>query len=427
MVADAIRDGQLDALRTLLASMNQLPGHANPNNALLPFGRFDRLHVARFVILEATTANDITEFGLLPYSWQPTLALVGDCDGDGDDFLAELCVHANSGLQKIFAHCVHFPTPAPNLLRWMRQHSHQPSANYVNWAGRTVVQVREEAALHQRLTTHLHAAVNEIGREDVRALRQHLLSKVEFDKHEGRLTLTPEDSTPVGWGLRNLVSKFAYPFVLLLLSPLLILLAPIYLWRLRTHESNDPEVVVRPAAEHSHALSVQEDHDVSNQFNVFGDIKPGWFRLLTLKSALALLNYTSRHIYRRGYLTRVRTIHFARWVLLDNNRRLYFASNYDGSLESYMDDFINKVSWGLNLVFSNGVGYPDTRWLIKGGAENEHKFKYTLRRHQLPSAVWYKAYPGLTAFDLSRNHRIRQGIDVRQKSDADIRLWLSLI
>jgi hypothetical protein len=35
---------------------------------------------------------------------------------------------------------------------------------------------------------------------------------------------------------------------------------------------------------------------------------------------------------------------------------MLFASNYDGSLESYMDDFINKVAWGLNLVFSNGVG-----------------------------------------------------------------------
>jgi hypothetical protein len=112
---------------------------------------------------------------------------------------------------------------------------------------------------------------------------------------------------------------------------------------------------------------------------------------------------------------------------MDNNRRIYFSSNYDGSHESYMDDFINKVAFGLNLVFSNGVGYPSTRWLVKGGAQREQQYKYTLRRHQLPSEVWYKAYPGLTANDLSRNSRIRQGVEIRQSSDEEIREWLSLI
>ena len=70
---------------------------------------------------------------------------------------------------------------------------------------------------------------------------------------------------------------------------------------------------------------------------------------------LALLDYSTRHIYNQGYLTRVQTIHFARWVLLDDGHRMFFASNYDGSLESYMDDFINKVAWGINAVFGNTV------------------------------------------------------------------------
>jgi hypothetical protein len=92
-----------------------------------------------------------------------------------------------------------------------------------------------------------------------------------------------------------------------------------------------------------------------------------------------------------------------------------------------MDDFINKVAFGLNLVFSNGVGYPSTKWLVKGGAQREQPYKYTLRRHQLPSEVWYKAYPGLTAYDLARNSRIRQGVEIRQSDDEEIREWLSLI
>jgi hypothetical protein len=73
---------------------------------------------------------------------------------------------------------------------------------------------------------------------------------------------------------------------------------------------------------------------------------------------LWLTDYGARHVYTRGHLARVQTIHFARWVFLNGRKQMVFASNYDGSLESYMDDFINKVGWGLNLLFSNGVGYP---------------------------------------------------------------------
>lgn len=144
--------------------------------------------------------------------------------------------------------------------------------------------------------------------------------------------------------------------------------------------------------------------------------------------SLFLLNYASRHIFNKGYLTRVRTIHFARWVLLDDKRRVLFASNYDGDLESYMDDFINKVGWGLNLVFSNGVGWPRTRWLIKEGAEHEQRFKYYLRRHQYHTDVWYKAYPDLSAVDLDRNTRIRQGLFKSSfRSQKSLQDWLDMI
>jgi hypothetical protein len=160
---------------------------------------------------------------------------------------------------------------------------------------------------------------------------------------------------------------------------------------------------------------------------VFGQVKPGLLRLATIRLGLLLLDYSARHIYNRGYLTRVHTIHFARWVLLDGNRRVFFASNYDGSADSYMDDFINKVAWGLNLVFSNGVGYPRTRWLLKGGARSEENYKRTLRRNQLPSESWYKAYPGLTAVDLARNTRIRRGLQARHLADRETSAWLALL
>ena len=135
----------------------------------------------------------------------------------------------------------------------------------------------------------------------------------------------------------------------------------------------------------------------------------------------------SRHLYTRGGLARVRSIHFARWVFLDNRQRIVFLSNYDGSHESYMDDFVNKVGFGLNLVFSNGVGYPRTNWLILDGCSDERKFKEFNRRHQVPTQVWYKAYPGLTALDLDRNTQIRQGLGSASMSDDDAREWVALL
>ena len=90
-----------------------------------------------------------------------------------------------------------------------------------------------------------------------------------------------------------------------------------------------------------------------------------------------------------------------------------------------MDDFVNKVSFGLNLTFGQGLGYPQTHFLLWGGTHLEQDFKNVQRRHALPAEVWYKAYPGLTLVDIARNTRIRQGLVRRTMANSEIRQWLS--
>jgi hypothetical protein len=158
-----------------------------------------------------------------------------------------------------------------------------------------------------------------------------------------------------------------------------------------------------------------------------GSLKPGLVRLMTVIGVLGTVNYAARHFVRRGRLGRIRTIHFARWVFLDDKKRMVFFSNYDGTVESYMDDFINKTGFGLNAVFGNGIGYPRVDWLVTGGCGDEQKYKNFLRRHTLPSQVWYKAYPGLTAIDLERNTRIRDGLEARSMSEDEARTWAALL
>lgn len=426
LIMAVIKPERLLELREILGSMTSKPGFANPHNELVPFARLDTLHVARFTIVEAKTAEDICQHGVPEHQWKTSLAFLGDCDGSAELLLKTMVDIAEPGLRKIFSTCEGF-NDQQSVLNWMLSHDIKPQANYINWVGRTVRQVHEEAALHKSLSGYMQQLVADKGDQDIRAFRQDLLTHVELEVEAGRLTITTPEATPAGWKLRNLIHMFGIPVMLLLISPLILIFSPFILWKLRSLETTDPEITLRPDRSHIQSMSIQEDHDVSNHFNVFGDVKPGLFRLILLKFILLLLDYSARHVYNRGFLTRIRSIHFARWVLLDNNRHLFFASNYDGSHESYMDDFVNKVAWGLNLVFSNGVAYPRTRWLVKGGAEREHLYKKTLRRHQLPSEVWYKAYPGLTAFDLARNSRIRAGVEQYPVDDEAIREWLRLL
>ncbi|MFO1049349.1 MAG: hypothetical protein U1E52_15820 [Geminicoccaceae bacterium] len=415
------RRGELEGL---LASMTSRSCLADPANAIVPFGAFDRLHVARFAILDLDLRGDLGVYGEPPRPYAPHLAFLGDCDGPADAMLDELAARAGDGLRRIFAHCRHFG-PRTDLRRWLDLHSVTASAVYVNWRGRTVARIREDARLRTALVAY--ARTLEPDALPPARLRDRLFAYVDAERTAGRLTLTPEAPTPAAARLAILGHLVALPLVLLLLAPLLLVASPVMIYLLRSRETSDPELAPRLPLTRIKQLSAQEDHEFTNQFSAIGDLKPGRFRRLAVMAFLALLHWGARHLYGRGYLTRVQTIHFARWVLIDDARSLYFASNYDGSLDSYMDDFINKVAWGINLVFGNGLGFPRVSWLLRGGAKFEGKYKRYLRRHQIPTQVWYKAYPDLSVADLNRNSRIRAGVDRRALGERETLAWLALL
>jgi hypothetical protein len=419
MVVAPIRQGSIDPLRMLLAAMTGLPGMADPANRLFPFGQFTRLHFARFVVLDDLTLGDRALCGL-PAGGLPTyLAFLGDCDGPLDDLFDEFVRVGKEGLSQIFAHCETFD-PAGDVRDWMRRRSVDPATQYVNWVGRSVEQIRQEASLRAALRRALgDRPAGQSPTEAHRWLRESVRATGPI--------LSPLPPAPLAWRVGEWLHLAGSALPLIVFSPFLVVYAPFFLLQLRSREQSDAVIAPRPAPAHLRALSAIEDHDVSNQFSAFGSVKPGRFRLWTLVFILWAVNLTTRHLYTRGRLARVGTIHFARWVFLDGRRRLFFASNYDGSLNSYMDDFINKVAFGLNLVFSNGIGYPRTDYLVSRGAKDEQGFKFYIRRHQLPTEVWYKAYPGLTATDIALNAEIRQGFDRPALSKEAARRWLALI
>src|SRR6266567_6488884 len=426
MVLAAIDPAREAELRGLLTSMNDAPGRVNAHNALIPFGEFDTLHFARFVILDDKTLEDVRVYGMAVRTYPLYLAFLGDIDGELDAFLGNLVKRAGKGLRSIFSCCKEFASDT-DLLAWMKERETSSTASYVNWRGRTVRRIREEAALKKALDDYLQSHAPAFAVMPPREILSKVQQFADAEKSAGRLTLSDENPTPMGWWIKNALHLIGVPLLFLLALPLVIFIAPILLIRLRQLEKTDVELCGRVDQAHSDALALWEDRDITNQFNAMASRKPGFVRLWTLIGILATVDYAARHVVRRGRLGRIRSIHFARWVLLDGKKRGVFFSNYDGTVESYMDDFINKAGFGLNAIFCNAIGYPRTNWLVRDGCSDEQKYRNFLRRHTLPSRVWYKAYPGLTAIDLERNRRIREGLESSSMSEQETREWVALL
>src|SRR5258705_5964864 len=183
-------------LRRLLASMNDAPGRVKADNRLIPFQQFDTLHVARLLIVDDKTVDDIRVYGIPPRAYPRYLSFLGDVDGDANAFLAEVARRAPEGLRALFSCCEGF-TPGTDLIEWMKAHSVPTAAGYVNWRGRTVQQVREESALRDAVECPIqgHAAtLKGLSPPEIHTTLQRL---VLADVAAGRLTLSPERQTPL--------------------------------------------------------------------------------------------------------------------------------------------------------------------------------------------------------------------------------------
>lgn len=153
-------------------------------------------------------------------------------------------------------------------------------------------------------------------------------------------------------------------------------------------------------------------------------LKPGMLRRFLLRFSFYVISIAARRAYRPGYLGDINTIHFARWVRIPHTDRLVFLSNYGGSWESYLEDFVTKASAGLTGIWSNTKGFPRTRFLFLDGSRDGDRFKRWARAEQIPTSFWYSAYPDLNTTIIRKNSRIRQGFYAARASEA--RDWLSL-
>ena len=382
------------------------------------FGRMRGLHFAKLFVLDEGSDLDGQR---IPAS----LVLMTEVDAPLRPHLAELIDVGGTGIDQAFGFCQGYPGGGTRRARiaWLRRHQVRASAVYVNTVGRGLRQIRQEARLHDALEEYLDQgdwggrAPGDVRRE----LRAYVRGRADL-----AWALRPPAPPSLRFRVREAIHEVAVPLALLALLPALAAVLPVWAVLLRVSERGQQPITERPTLEHLDELASYEDFVTQNPFAVVGFVRPGLLRLVTIRVVMLAIDYAVRHVYNHDDLAGIKTIHFARWVSLDGWRRMTFASNYDGAVEAYNDDFIDQVWWGLNAAFGSGAGYPPTRWLFWGGAKYEQQFKNTLRIHQVPVPVWYTAYPALSAANIENNARIRAGLRGAM-TPADAERWLSLL
>ena len=216
----------------------------------------------------------------------------------------------------------------------------------------------------------------------------------------------------------------AIGFVLLDLVLVLGIIGLIYL-RLRRQEETDYIDQRAPDPAVMDEIAARENFGAQNHMVSITQRKPGPVRQFTLRLAFWIVTQLASKLYRPGFLSGIGTIHFARWVSLPGTDRLLFFSNYGGSWESYLEDFITRAHTGLTSIWSNTVGFPYARNLIEKGATDGERFKRYARRSMAGTPFWYSGYPTLTTANIRTNARIRRGLAIAQTED-EAREWLAL-
>jgi hypothetical protein len=386
-----------------------------------PFGfsHLRGLHFAKLYLLDEAVDADGQQI-------PATLVFMSEVDAPLRRHLAELIDLAGEGIDQAFGYCTGYPGPDARRrakIAWLRRHMIPASAFYVNTVGRGLEQIRQEAMLRDALGGYLDQGdwSGRTATEMRRELRAYVAGNPSL-----AWAMKPPRPPSLRFRAGEAVHMVAVPLVLLPFLPVLLLVLPVWAVLLRLDERHDQPFTERPTLQHLDEVANYEDFVTQNPFAVVGFLKPGLLRQLTTRAVMFLTDYGVRHIFTHDSLAGIKTIHFARWVPIDGWRRMTFATNYDGAVEAYNDDFINIIWWGLNATFGSARDYPPTRWLFFGGAKFEEQFKATIRCHQVPVPAWYTAYPELSADNIENNAQIRAGLR-GDMSPAQAERWLSLL
>lgn len=326
----------------------------------------------------------------------PRLLLTGNYDGPWVDYIQEI-VRLSPGLDQLWTHCEGY-RGQQSFHRFIQAHSYKAQAAYVAVQGESVGSIRKRRNIRQALQQGLDLddVATALGNPALPALINDLASLKQ---------------PPTVWQAFRTLMIQAWQLVERGFNGLWSLLQQIILWGVRQlggilGAPDQPRLIGEYVGaeldyERIRILNQAEVVHGTNHLHLLSRIKRG--RLLRLKIVLFLVNFAGRHLFPPGSLSNIRSIHFAHWSIVDGGKHLLFVTHYDGSFDNYLGDFTDRASDGLNSVWNNVEGYP------RAGAQDIFAFKQFFRNdQQLPSQVFYRAYPDTTVVNILRDRAIVQ-------------------
>lgn len=133
---------------------------------------------------------------------------------------------------------------------------------------------------------------------------------------------------------------------------------------------------------------------VCGEFTVFAKIKPG--QVDALREVLA---QAEAKMDRSGQ-REIGTLHDARVLILDDDTRFMFASRFDGSWDTYIDDFsVTIAGENFEKLFSKTEGFPGMK---------DPNVKEWFVANQVPASFFTTSYPDLTVQQIWKDQRVNE-------------------
>lgn len=424
-----IKKNERDRLELLLDQINQSVQKQTEKE----FQKISTLHYARWFILSRESFRDEPAIPV-----KERLVFSSNFDGDPDAHLKELVTGLTGYMDELYSCCEGYPgvneRNTESRMQFLKQNSVKTDAFYIGAPGRTKIQILQEDALRDHIWSFLNKR-NWHGKTAVeiqKAIQEEVSSKPEFDWAKKKAEVGK-----IQWPV-----LIAYGLLILLVLPFMLLFI---LYIFFFHELWDKKTTLTMSKlKDSHIKRLEKDEDLmqQNQFTQVAVMKPGLARRFNYWVWMLRTRVLAGKLFVKGKLLNIPTIHFARWVAIDNKKHILFFSNFDGSWQQYLGDFIDQSGWGLSGIFSNTVNFPKTHFMgmlgivpgmpvtfpgttftLTGGAYDEEHFLAWSRSTQLPTQLWYSAYPHLSIKNVNNNTMIRNDL-YRNLSEKEAQQFL---
>ena len=130
-----------------------------------------------------------------------------------------------------------------------------------------------------------------------------------------------------------------------------------------------------------------------------------------LRTAFVVVEaYASRGIWI--ILNDIATIHFARWVILPGDQQLLFTSNFDGSWEQYIHDFVTIANSGKpSKDNASGAKWMDLIWgncEAYTGTDDFEAFLGWIQSLMIETTLFFPTISDVTVRDISWLRQFRR-------------------